>query len=110
MTGSGTLSGPQPLTVDRLIAETHRILEHSGVTLGHSKVVRIVRDFKRHVAPNGYPYENWLVTQVQLHHEQREAVLEEFRRVICYRDPTGEAASTNVDRSRGVRYGNGTAE
>ncbi|MDX1878212.1 hypothetical protein SBE55_10320 [Mycolicibacterium sp. 141076] len=65
-----------------------------------SKVSRLVREFKRRVEKNGFPFEAFLVNAVQLTDQQRRQIAAnpDVARVIGYADPTGETAVNNVVR------------
>ncbi len=87
-------------STEKLIRAAHLILDNCGISLPPSKVSRVVRDYQRNVAPNGYPFFSFLATAVQLSDEQRRAALlnPDIARAISYADPTGEYAVNNVMR------------
>lgn len=87
-------------SAENLNRHAHKLLTNCGVHMSPSKVSRLVRDFKRRVEQNGYPFEAFLVNSVQLSAEQRRKALAnpDIARVIGYCDPTGETAVANVIR------------
>lgn len=90
------MSPPGPMA-ESLIKAAHLVLENCNVRMSPSKVSRLVRDYQRHVAANGFPFLDFLVNAVQLTAEQRRQALmnPDIARVISYADPTGEAAVNN---------------
>nr|MCV7317250.1 hypothetical protein [Mycolicibacillus parakoreensis] len=60
----------------------------------------MVRDYKRRVEQNGFPFEAFLVNSAVLSAEQRRRALlnPDIARVISYADPTGETAVSRVLR------------
>jgi len=87
-----------PTTPETLAREAYSVLAGCGIAASRSKVSRIVRDYMRHIAGNGYPFEAYLVNTLQLT-AQRRAVLAshpDWARVISYADVTGESAVRNV--------------
>jgi len=89
-----------PTTSETLAREAFSVLSGCGIAASRSKVSRIVRDYLRHVAGNGYPFEAFLVNALQLSAERRAALTNhpDWARVISYADPTGEQAVNQVLR------------
>jgi hypothetical protein len=87
-------------STEKLVRAAHAVLGNCGVTMSASKVSRLVRDYQRNVAPNGYPFFSFLATAVQLSDEQKRTALlnPDIARVISYADPTGETAVKRVMR------------
>ncbi|MHC9292492.1 hypothetical protein ACRCUN_08475 [Mycobacterium sp. LTG2003] len=87
-------------SAEALVTHAHKLLANCGVSISPSKVSRMVREYKRRVEKNGFPFEAFLVNTVQLTAEQRRQMLAnpDIARVISYSDPTGETAANNVDR------------
>jgi hypothetical protein len=87
-------------TPETLAREAFSVMSGCGITASRSKVSRIVRDYLRHVAGNGYPFEAYLMNALQLSAERRAALMNhpDWARVIAYADPTGETATRNVLR------------
>jgi hypothetical protein len=92
------------MSTENLIRAAHLVLDNCGMTMSPSKVSRLVRDYRRHVAPNGYPFFSFLATAVQLSDEQKRVALmnPEIARAVSYADPTGETAVNNVLRRGGA--------
>lgn len=92
-------------SAETLIRHAHKLLRNCGVQMSPSKVSRLVRDFKRRVEQNGFPFEAFLVNAVQVTAEQRRALLADpaIARVISYADPTGERAVSNAMRAGDAR-------
>jgi hypothetical protein len=78
-------------TPELLIREAHRVLAAHGVSMGPAKVVKLVRTFKHRVETNGFDFATYLMNEAA-----RTADRRELRRVISYRDPTGEQAVRRV--------------
>jgi hypothetical protein len=91
-------------STESLVRAAHLILGNWGITMSPSKVSRLVRDYRRNVADNGYPFFSFLATAVQLSDEQKRSALmnPEIARAISYADPTGETAVSNVLRGGDV--------
>lgn len=89
-----------PATADELVRHAHALLANCGVTMGASKVSRLVREFRARVEQNGFSFEEFIVNSVQLTAEQRRRALSDpqIARVIAYADPTGETAVNRVVR------------
>ena len=87
-----------PTTPETLAREAFSVLAGCGIAVSRSKVSRIVRDYMRNVAGNGYPFEAYLVNALRLSVERRAALTNhpDWARVISYADPTGETAVRNV--------------
>jgi hypothetical protein len=85
-------------TPETLAREAYSVLAGCGIAASRSKVSRIVRDYMRHAAGNGYPFEAYLVNALQLSAERRAALTNhpDWARVISYPDETGEDAVRNV--------------
>lgn len=100
-------SAPAPsggtTSTENLIKAAHLVLDECGITLSPSKVSRIVRDYQRNVAPNGFGFFPFLATAVQLSEGQKQTALlnPEIARAISYADPTGETAVNRVIRGGG---------
>ncbi len=94
-----TVDQPRPET---LAADAGRLLDACGVARSRSWVSRTVRAYVDRVAHTGYPFGAWLLAQVELNAEQRRRALAdpETASMLCYADPTGEAAVRNVMRGR----------
>ncbi len=88
----------RPKSVGRLTAETRAVLDRFGVGWSGSKVSRTVRAYLHTVQGNGFPFADFIANQVVLSEYQRRLVADELRRVITYRDQTGEAAVNRVLR------------
>lgn len=84
--------------VDSLINDARVILANCGVTMGQSKLSRLVRTFKARVEGNGWQFFDFLTNAVQLDDERRREAMAnpDIQRVIAYADPTGETAVANV--------------
>lgn len=91
-------------STEALIKHAHKLLRNCGVRMSPSKVSRLVRDFKRQVEQNSFPFEAFLVTAVQLTADQRRLALAnpDIARVISYADPTGEKAVNRALRAGGA--------
>ena len=89
-----------PATPETLAQEAYSVLAGCGIAASRSKVSRIVRDYMRHVAGNGYPFGAFLMNTLQLTAARRAALTNhpDWARVISYADPTGESAVRNVLR------------
>jgi len=87
-----------PTTPETLAREAYSVLSKCGIAASRSKVSRIVRDYMRHVAGNGYPFGTFLMNTLQLSAERRAALTNhpDWARVISYADPTGETAVNNL--------------
>lgn len=85
-------------TPETLAREAYSVLAGCGITASRSKVSRIVRDYMRHVAGNGYPFGAYLVNTLQLTAERRAALTNhpDWARVTIYADPTGEDAVNSI--------------
>ncbi len=92
-------SGGSTSTETRVNA-AHLILDNAGVRMSPSKVSKIVRDYERNVAANGFDFFHFLANAVQLSAEQQRAALSnpDVAKAISYADPTGETAVRNVLR------------
>lgn len=100
-------------SAENLVNHAHQLLANCGVEMSPSKVSRLVREYKRRVETNGFPFEAFLVNSVQLTAEQRRRALAnpDIARAIGYADPTGEAAVNNVmrrPRANQVEFAPGT--
>jgi len=90
-------------SAEALIRDAQKVLTNCGVHLSPSKVSRIVRQFKRRVEGNGFPFEAFLLNSVQLTAEERRRALAnpDLARVFPYHhDPTGEDAVNHVLREQ----------
>ena len=87
-------------TPETLAREAYSVLAGCGIAASRSKVSRIVRDYMRHVAGNGYPFGAFLMNTLQLTAQRRAALTNhpDWARVISYVDPTGETAVNHVLR------------
>jgi hypothetical protein len=87
-------------STETLIRHAHKLLNNCGVPMSPSKVTRLVREFKRRVEHNGFPFEAFLVNSVQLTAEQRRRALADpdIAKVVSFPDPVGEEAVHNVMR------------
>lgn len=88
-------------SAETLINHAQRLLANCGVPMSSSKVSRLVRQFKKRVEGNGFPFEAFLINSIQLTTDQRRKALQQpdIARVISYSDTTGETAVNNVLRS-----------
>jgi len=89
-----------PTTPETLAREAYSVLSGCGIAASRSKVSRIVRDYMRHIAGNGYPFGAFLMNTLQLSAARRAALTNhpDWARVISYADVTGETAVRNVLR------------
>lgn len=87
-------------SAETLINHAQRLLANCGIPMSSSKVSRLVRQFKRRVEGNGFPFEAFLINSIQLTSDQRRKALQhpDIARVISYSDVTGETAVNNVLR------------
>lgn len=87
-------------STENLIRRAHDLLADSGVAMSPSRVSRLVRDYKRRVETNGFPFEAFLANSALLTADQRRRALlnPDIARVVSYSDPTGERAIRNVMR------------
>lgn len=76
---------------DRLVRDADRLLGHAGVEVSVSRLRRLARTYQARVADKGIAFPDFLVNSVRMDAEAQ-------RRVISYRDPTGETAVRNVMR------------
>lgn len=92
-------------SAENRIRHAHVILANCGVSMGSSKVSRLVREYEHRVERNGFAFFDFLVNAVQVSDDQRRLALAspEVQRVISYADPTGETAVRHVMRARGQR-------
>ena len=92
-----------PATPETLAREAYSVLAGCGIAASRSKVSRVVRDYLRHAAGTGYPFEAYLVNALRLSAERRAALTNhpDWARVISYADPTGESAVRRVMAGRG---------
>lgn len=93
----------RPRSVEQLTCETGEALARFGVSWSRSKVSRVVRTYVHQLAPNGFPFDRYVLNLVTVHVQRRAelaATLNALR--PGYADPTGETAARNVDRSRQV--------
>jgi len=92
----------RPQSVEQLTRETGDALARFGVNWSRSKVSRVVRTYLHQVAPNGFPFDRYVLNKVTVHVQRQAELADELRKVVSYADPTGETAAGNVDRSRQV--------
>ena len=87
-----------PTTPETLAREAYSVLAGCGIAASRSKVSRIVRDYMRNVAGNGYPFGAFLMNTLQLTAQRRAALTNhpDWARVISYADITGETAVRRV--------------
>ncbi len=98
-----TLASGGTMSAEHLIRDARIILTNCGVSLGPSKISRLVRSYQARVQRNGFPFFDFLVNAVQVDDVRRRQALAagDVQRVISYADPTGETAVRNVARERG---------
>jgi len=97
--GSADTGGEsRPQSVERLAAETRAVLDRFGVHWSGSKTSRVVRAYVRTVQGNGFAFADYVANQIVAGEHQRRVVADELRRVITYRDQTGETAVSRVLR------------
>ena len=87
---------------EALIKAAHLVLDNCGLRMVPAKVARLVRDYERSVAANGFSFFAFLANAVQLTEQQRHRALAnpDVARAISYADPTGESAVNNVMKGR----------
>lgn len=91
-------------SAEALVRRAHKLLGDAGMTMSPSRVSRLVRQYNRRCAANGFSFEAFLANSVvELTAEQRRRVMAnpDIARVVSYLDPTGEQAAANVQRQRG---------
>jgi len=96
-----------PTTPETLAREAYSVLAGCGIAASRSKVSRIVRDYMRNVAGNGYPFGAFLMNTLQLTAARRAALTNHpnWAQVIRYADPTGEEAVGFVRPGASFRRG-----
>lgn len=97
----GNTTGRQALTGSQLeaaVRAAHKVLADCGVTIGPSRVAKIVRRFSTAIARHGMTFHEFLSDEANLTSVQRHTIIghPEWFRVIAYADPTGETAVNNV--------------
>jgi hypothetical protein len=91
----------QAVTRDTLVRDTHDLFTACGIYRSPSWVSTLVGKYRRSPM-RGLPFGQFLAARVQLTAEERARlrVHPDYRRVIAYRDPTGETAVRHVMAAR----------
>lgn len=90
--------------IEALKKSARTILWAAGVTWGPNRLARLCIRFITEVRGQGWDFFDFITTEIALSAERKAWLRDdpEIQRVIAYADPTGEAAASNVDRSRGT--------
>jgi hypothetical protein len=91
----------EPITADKLVAQTCVALDRLGVNISPPKVHRLVHRYIERVASTGYGFAEWIANGVALHAEHERAIAWGLRNEFGVKDPTGQTAVRNVTRERG---------
>lgn len=94
----------QAVTRDTLVRDTHDLFQACGIEKSPAWISTLVGKYRRSPM-RGLPFGQYLAARVRLSAEERTRLCAhpDYRRVIAYRDDTGETAARNVDRERGWR-------
>lgn len=89
--------------IEGLKVAAQTILWNCGVDYGPNRINRLCVAFAKRVERNGFGFFDFVANSVALTAEQRRTGLAnpDVARAIAYADPVGEAATSNVIRTRG---------
>lgn len=90
-------------TYEQLVRHAHTILSACGRSMSANKVCKVVRQYQRHVKPNGWVFWDFMANAMLLTGDQRSVMATDYDvyKTICYLDTVGETAVDNVTRQRG---------
>jgi hypothetical protein len=79
-------TGRTTTSAETLIKHAHKLLANCRIEMSPSKVTRLVRDYKRNVERNGFPFEAFLINSVDTAEQRRKFLaIPEIARVVAFR-------------------------